>query len=167
MVTPHYLLNTEGFGKQAREFLQRLVRAYGRDAPGLLYGYKNEPHRTEIVSGRVAEVADTIASRLDAEERRLDAVIQGVDELWDVSLMKFIFELTNGSVKSNVAELQSSGLLETHQGAPMDARRRIDRMLDQARRGNIDPAEVHREMERWDLFEEYQDRFFEVFKRGR
>ena len=117
------------------------------------------------MSGDADEVANRIAARLDEEEKVLDAVIKGVDELWDVSLMKFIFELTNNSVRSNVADLQSSGLLETKQGIPNDARRRIDWMLDEARKGSVDPSDIHKELERWDLFGEYQDRFFELFKR--
>ncbi len=165
VVTPQYLLNTEGFGTEAREFLTHLQREYGPYSPGLLYGYKNEPEGTEIVSGDADEVANRIAARLDEEEKVLDAVIKGVDELWDVSLMKFIFELTNNSVRSNVADLQSSGLLETKQGIPNDARRRIDWMLDEARKGSVDPSDIHKELERWDLFGEYQDRFFELFKR--
>ena len=54
--------------------------------------------------------------------------------------------------------------MEMNDGVPTDARRRIDRMIDEARRGLIDPANIHRELERWGLFEEYQDRFFQLFK---
>lgn len=50
-------------------------------------------------------------------------------------------------------------------GVPEDARFRIETLLDQARRGEVEPAEVHRELERWDLFDEYQDRFLGLFKR--
>ena len=164
VVTPNYLMKTEGFGQNAREYLEQVERLYGQGSLGLLYTYKNEPSRMEIVSGGPDEVADRIGRDLDARERPLEAVIRGVDELWDVSLIKFIFELTNDSVGSNLAELRSSGLLEMNDGVPTDARRRIDRMIDEARRGRLDPAEIHRELERWGLFDEYQDRFFQLFR---
>ena len=44
----------------------------------------------EIISSRPEEVAERISQRIDRESRPLEAVILGVDELWDVSLMKFI-----------------------------------------------------------------------------
>jgi hypothetical protein len=103
---------------------------------------------------------------LDQEKRSLEAVIHGVDELWDVSLMKFIFELTNSSARSNFNELRSMGLLESRGGLPEEARRRIESMLDQARRGDLDPSVVHRELQRWGVFDEYEDRFLGLF-RGR
>ena len=165
VVTPSYLSRLEGFGENAREYLEQVVREHGRHAPGLLYAYRNEFSGTTIVSGGVGEVAGNIGSRLDREDRRLEAVIRGVDELWDVSLLKFIFDLTTRSARTNASELNAMGLLETREGVPQEARQRIDLMLQEARRGNMDPAAVHRELERWGLFEEYQDRFLRLFRR--
>ncbi|MBI4307102.1 MAG: hypothetical protein HY678_12360 [Chloroflexi bacterium] len=165
VVTPFYLARLEGFSESASRYLQNLIREYGPHAPGLLYSYKNEPSGTSIVSGSVNEVANRIRESLDREESPLESVILGVDELWDVSVMKFIFELTNASARSNFSELQSMGLLETRNGVPEDARRRIEWMLEQARNGNLDPSVLHRELERWNLFEEYQDRFLGLFRK--
>ena len=60
--------------------------------------------------------------------------------------------------------MHAQGLLRVDGGVPREARQRIERMLDAARRGTIDPGEVHREIERWDLFDEYQDRFLQLFR---
>ena len=49
---------------------------------------------------------------------------------------------------------------------PREARQRIESLFDEARRAHVDPSEVHRELLRWDLFDEYQDRFFDLFRRG-
>jgi hypothetical protein len=164
VVTPFYLSRMEGFGEDAAQYLEEMVREYGQDAPGLLYAYRNQDMKTSIVSGDATEVADRLHQRLDREDRRLEAVIRGVDELWDVSLMKFIFDLTSASVRSNVSELQTRGLLEMHGGVPQQARRRIEWLLNAAGRGDSDPSEVKRELDRWDVFDEYQDRFFSLFK---
>jgi hypothetical protein len=166
VVTPYYLSRLEGFSENASRYLQYLMREYGPGAPGLLYTYKNEPAGMSFVSGKAEEVAARLMESLDREQRSLEAVIHGVDELWDVSLMKFIFELTNSSARSNFNELHNMGLLESRGGIPEDARRRIEWMLDQARRGELDPSVVHRELERWGVFDEYEDRFLSLF-RGR
>lgn len=164
VVTPHYLLQHEGFGDNAERYLQSLIEEFGPDQPGLMYRYKNDGGETAVVSGSAAEVTQKIIDRLDKEHKPLEAVIRGSDDLWDVSLMKFIYELTSNSARSNAAELRTQGLLQMDGGVPRDARQRIERMLDEARRGNIEPGEVHREIERWDLFDEYQDRFLKLFR---
>ena len=165
VVTPYYLSRHEGFGEHAQEYLDHLLQEYGPDTPGLLYTYKNEAMETSVVTGTPDEVASRIGSRLDREERNLEAVVRGVDELWDVSLMKFIYNLTSSSVDSNVSELRGRGLLGMEDGVPREARQRIEMLIEQAREGTADPSDVHRELERWGLFEEYQDRFLNLFKR--
>ncbi len=165
VVTPYYLSHIEGFGANARKYLEEIMREYGAHAPGLLYTYSNERMGTTIVSGSASEVAGRIHQRLDKEDERLAAVIRGVDEMWDVSLMKFIHQLTDASARGNAGELHARGLLEIEDGVPRDARQRIERMLEEARQGHMDPSEVKRELDRWDLFEEYQDQFLGLFRR--
>ena len=164
VVTPYYLSRHEGFGEHAQEYLDYLLKEYGPDTPGLLYSYKNEAMETSIVSGTPQEVSSRIAGRLDREQRVLEAVVRGVDELWDVSLMKFIYDLTNSSVSGHVSDLSAQGLLRMEGGVPGDARQRIEQLLARARAGDVDPSEVQQELDRWGLFEEYQDRFLGLFK---
>lgn len=164
VVTPYYLLRHEGFGDNADRYLQRLAEEVGPDHPGLMYHYKNEGAETAVVSGSVEEVTRKIVDRLDRESKPLEAVITGSDDLWDLSLMKFIYDFTAYSAQANVSEMRAKGLLRTEGGVPMDARLRIERMIEEARRGQRDPRDVHREIEHWDLFDEYQDRFFTLFR---
>jgi hypothetical protein len=166
VVTPYYLSRHEGFGDHAQDYLNFLMQEYGPDAPGLLYTYKNEAMETSVVTGEPTEVAARIGERLDREQKALEAVVRGVDEMWDVSLMKFIYDLTDQSVQTNVEELRGRGLLGVEDGIPREARHRVERLMEMVRKGQVKPAEVHRELERWGLFEEYQDRFLSLF-RGR
>jgi hypothetical protein len=137
---------------------------HGENAPALLYTYKNEFVGTTIVSGVLSEIGARLSDRLDKEERDLEAVIRGVDEHWDLSVLKFIFELTNSSVGGNVSDFQQRGLLDTRDGLPRDARNRLEQMFGQARRGEIAASEIHSELERWGVFEEYEDRFLSLFR---
>ena len=164
VVTPYYLLRHEGFGDNADRYLQRLAEVVGADHPGLMYHYKNEGAETAVVAGTVEEVTRKIVDRLDRESKPLEAVITGSDDLWDLSLMKFIYDLTTQSAQANVSEMRAQGLLRTEGGVPMEARLRIERLIEEARRGQREPRDVHREIERWGLFDEYQDRFFTLFR---
>ena len=164
VVTPHYLMNHEGFGENAEKFLRNLIKEYGPDQPGLMYRYKNDGGDTSVVSGSVDEVTKRIVEKLDKENKPLEAVIRGPDDLWDVSLMKFIYELTARSAHLNANEMRSHGLLDMEANVPRDAHRRIDLMFVEAQKGNLEPKEIHKELQRWDLFDEYQDKFLQLFK---
>jgi hypothetical protein len=166
IVTPTYMLSLEGFGNDARQYMESMVRQYGPNSPGLLYQYRNEPGDLEIVGGEANVVARRIADDLDQRGVGAAAVIVGTDDLWDLSLMKFIYDYTTASLSANVDEIQAMGLLDPHPDVevPRGAVQRIESLFRQAERGS-DPQDLHQELSRWGLFEHYQDRFLSLFRR--
>ncbi len=44
------------------------------------------------------------------------------------------------------------------------ARKRIDELFKQAYSGKVRAQDLHKELNDWDLFDEYQDQFFSIFK---
>jgi len=168
VVTPYYMINLEGFSEAARRYFQMESQRVGSQTPGLLYSYRNEPRDPSIVSGGVQEVANRIIQDLDRRGDSLAAVLRGPDELWDLAVLKFIYELTTRSLATNVQELYARRLLDMDtQGIPRDARERIEEMFREVRRGNLDPSALKVELDRWDLFPEYEDRFLSLFRRRR
>ena len=165
IVTPSYLINLEGFSRQARRFIEMMAEKYPHE-PGIFYTYKNEPKEMNIVSGPMKEVVDKINQQIDSQRDPLSAIIKGVEELWDVSLLKFTYELTRSSVDSNVAELERSGLLNVDAGGvPRDARNHIEELFEKTKREPSWAPELVAELRRWSLFYEYQDRFLSLFKK--
>ena len=163
VVTPGYMLNIEGFGDNARNYFKRLIFEQGPNVPGILYNYRNEQENLNIVSGTVLSVMDKIEK--DIGDDPLVGIIRGIDELWDVSLLKFIHDLTSRSLEGNVRDLQGSGLLNVDSsGATYDARRRIEDMFQRVAANTADPDDLRRELERWGLFSEYEDRFLQLFR---
>ena len=80
--------------------------------------------------------------------------------------MKFIHEITQHSVQRNLMQLSSQGLLDVDAGGvPMDARLRIEELFKLLTKGEIEPSMLRDELERWGLFDDYQDRFLSVFRR--
>ncbi len=166
VVTPAYLLNLEGFSEHARRYLEMVMGEHGPHAPGLFYGYKNEPSEMNIVTLDLESVVRHLQADLDREGGTLSAIVKGVDDLWDVSLLKFIFEMTSNSVRSNVFEMGSKGLLSVDgRGVPADARLSIEQLFQQAAKGDLDPSTLKTELDRWGLFDEYEDRFLRLFRR--
>ncbi|MCL2706909.1 MAG: hypothetical protein FWE97_01905 [Dehalococcoidia bacterium] len=165
IVTPYYLSRLDGFSVDARRYFSKLIEVHGPDAPGVYYTYRNEHLNTDVVSDSIDKVIDRINAEIDERNDPLAAVIRGDDTLWDVALMKFIFEITRASANWNIKELRARGLLGVVDGIPTGARANIETMFHSLKDGLIEPRELQSELERWGLFEEYQDRFLEVFRR--
>jgi len=168
IVTPYYLSRLEGFSSEAKRYFDTLMRTHGPNAPGLFYSYRNEPKELTIVSEDLLAVVDKLNTEIDKRADPLTSIIKGEDELWDVSLMKFIYEMTKSSLHDNLSQMEARGLLDTDtSGIPVDARLRIDELFRKVARGEIEPRQLKEELDRWGLFEEYEDRFFAIFKKER
>jgi hypothetical protein len=166
IVTPYYLTHLEGFGASAKRYLEMLIATIGGHAPGLLYSYRNEPKELNIVSEKLAVVVARLNADLDRKGDPLVSVIRAEDVLWDVSLMKFIFELTRHSLSSNMQEMGDRGLFnQDAAGVPADARRRIEDLFQRVAQGTADPSELKAEIDNWGLWEAYQDRVLGLFRR--
>lgn len=166
IVTPTYAMNLQGFSSEAYEYFQSVAMQAGPNSPGLLYQYKNETGNTEIVSGAASEIANKISGNLERKKEDMSVVMVGVDQLWDVALLKFIYEFTSSSLFGNIQDLK--GLLDPQEsvgGVPRAAVEQIDRLFREVDQG-ANPEILKRELDRWGLFDFYQDRFLDLF-RGR
>lgn len=163
VITTDFLYKMSGFGDEAKSYLKELNKVLERNEPALLYSYKNESTDLEIVSGNPNEVSERIKKRL-INKKSNHTVIRGVNSLWDVSLFKFIFDYTKKSSKNNFDELNKSGLLEIKNGVPHSERKRIEGLFKLAKDGKVKFEDVHKELNEWGLFEEYQDQFFSLIK---
>ena len=160
-------MNLEGFSPEAYEYIRHAARSLGPNHPGILYRYKNQAENFDIVSGEPSEIAHQIADDLEERKDNLSVVMVGVDEWWDVALLKFIYEFTSRSAGRNVGEMSARGLLdpqEAFDGAPRAAINDIERLFRDAERGG-DKQRLERELVRWGLFDHYQDRFLALFRR--
>jgi hypothetical protein len=165
IVTPYYLTHLEGFSYDARQYFQKLLMMHGPNAPGLFYTYKNESKGLNIVSDKLPAVIEKLNTEIDQKDDPLATIIKGQDDLWDVSLLKFIYEITSRSVHDNVAQMGSMGMFGKSQGGvPVGVRQTIEDMFQQAWRGEIKSYELEQELNRWGVFDEYQDRFFSLVK---
>ena len=167
VVTPTYAMNLSGFSPEAYDYFRDVARESGPNSPGILYQYKNEAGEMDIVSGNPSEIAHKISGDLDGRQEDLAVVMVGVDELWDIALLKFIYEFTSSSVVGNTREFQSRGLLEPQHalgGVPAVAVQVIERLFHEVSQG-ANPDMLKRELDRWGLFDAYQDRFLSLFRK--
>lgn len=166
IVTPSYLSRVQGFSGEARKYFEMLMTHYDPNSPGLFYAYRNEPKELNVVSDNLPSVVAKLNADIDQKGDPLTSIIKGEDTLWDVSIFKFIYELTRHSVEHNMQQFNQRGLLKMDaSGLPADARIRIEHLFELVEKGELEPADLKNELDRWGVFEEYQDRFLAMFKR--
>ena len=114
IVTPeHYArLLLEGFGDKAQRYVDQL-RDRMRDAAVLRYGFQFR--KSDVTENRVSDSLEVVIARtkqkVDAAEEPLSAIIQGVDDAWEVCLLKFTIDLIERSAGGNVGDFRRRGLL--------------------------------------------------------
>lgn len=102
----------EGFGEEADRYAEWLSR-HGEEMAILKYGFKFT--RTDlsesVVRDSIEAVGDRVASEVEQSGDPLSAVIQGVDDAWEVCLLKFSIDLVQGSAGDNTDDFRNQGLL--------------------------------------------------------
>tara|TARA_B100001179_G_C18242638_1_gene254774 strand:- start:61 stop:462 length:402 start_codon:yes stop_codon:yes gene_type:complete len=133
-----------------------------------MYEYKNKPENLEIVGGLPTEIAHNISKDLNSRQEEMSVVMVGVDELWDVALLKFIYEFTASSVSSNVQDFTSRGLLTPRNdlgGIPAAAAQQLEALFQEVEQGDRASVDIlKQELDRWGVFPFYQDRFLSLFR---
>ncbi len=167
IITPTYYENEllEGFGHEARQYVDWL-RRHAKDLHILQYGFKLQKReiRETIFGGNIEEITEQIKQTVSSGSDPLAAVVRGVDDLWDVCLLKLMVDVALDSAPVNLQELNRRRLLADAGGVPRAVRQEIERKFSQAARNPTRIQSLHTQLHRYGLFEEYEDRFFALVK---
>lgn len=171
IITPEAYSKTllEGFGEEASKYVEWL-REHEKEIRVILqYGYqlKQEKFSEHVVTDNVKAVTERIRAEVKASQDPFSAVVVGVETPWDVCLVKLFHEVVQKSAALNVMDLNKRHLLEDSNGAPMWVRNEIEEAFVAAGHSPNQIGNLSRTLEKYGLFEEYQDRFFALVKRSR
>jgi hypothetical protein len=114
ILTPeHYCrLLLEGFGEKAAKYAE-LLRERTRDMAVLRYGFQFR--KTDVVENRVRDTMEAVVERtrqqVEGSDEPLSAVIQGVDDAWEVCVLKFTIDLIERSSGNNLGDFRRRGLV--------------------------------------------------------
>ena len=105
-------LSFEGFGDQAEEFADWFSRQEGT-AAFLKYGFnfKQRNIQESIVHDPIDDVRERVLKQVADSNNPLNAVIEGVDDTWEISLLRFTVEMIQKSHGINVFDFKRRGLL--------------------------------------------------------
>ena len=102
----------EGFSEQADAFTDWMKKS-GADMQILKYGFSfRKSNVTEdVVHEPLDAVRDRVMDQAGVKSNPLSAVIQGVDDTWEISLLKFTIEMIQKSQGINLFDFKRRGLL--------------------------------------------------------
>ena len=109
-------IELEGFNDSARARLVAMVdkfREQGKDLAFLQYGFQFK--RGQVQEEIIHDSMDAVRERVLEDIRRTGnparAVIEGVDDAWEVSILKFSFEMILRSHEINAFDFKRRGML--------------------------------------------------------
>ena len=114
IITPQNMskLLLEGFGDQGRRFAEQ-ISAQGTRFAFLKYGFRVS--KSDIRSYDVHESLENVAGKLKVELQQknepLTALLTGVDDGWEVCLLKFMIDLISSSAPGNLGDFRERGML--------------------------------------------------------
>jgi hypothetical protein len=114
ILTPeHYCrLLLEGFGEKAQRYVDQL-RDHLRNVAVLRYGFQFR--KTDVTENTVRDSIEAVIARtklrVEHSDEPLSAVIHGVDDGWEVCLLKFTIDLIERSTGGNIGDFRKQGLL--------------------------------------------------------
>lgn len=102
----------EGFGAAAREYYE-FLKANEEHLRILQYGYhlKRDNFSEQIVTDRLSVVAARVKAAVEASGDQFAAVVECVDEPWDVALVELWRREVRRSALGNIRDLQRNGKL--------------------------------------------------------
>ncbi len=114
ILTPEHFtrLLLDGFGEKAERYIDQL-REQARNIAVLRYGFQFR--KTDVTERTFRDSVETVIARTKSEvedmQEPLSAVIQGVDDAWEVCLLKFTIDMIERSSDRNIGDFRKRGLI--------------------------------------------------------
>jgi hypothetical protein len=114
IIAPMYFakLLVDGFGERAQAYAE-FISGHSAGLAFLKYGFrfKKNEIRSYEVHEPMAAVIDQVRAQVAMRDDPLAAILVGIDDAWEVSLMKFMIDFIGQSAPENMQELRKRGLL--------------------------------------------------------
>ena len=159
IITPQHFeeIMLEGFGESEASQYADWLAHNAKDLMLLKYGFaiKKVSTNDHIVSETLPIVIDQVTTQLKENPDPLGALIVGVEEPWEVCLIKLMTEVVQQSAPQNAQDLRRD---------PTGARQEIEQMFNAVQQRRVPVAQLSALLEKHNMFDEYQDRFFALVR---
>ena len=159
----------EGFSPEARAFLQHIIETE-KDIRILRYGYtlSRETFSEDAVRRPVKEVLEDATKEIRGQHDPYHALVHGIDDPWDMSLVPLFRTIVLSSVSKNLYEMTQQNLFETKRnGLTLDVRQEIESAFSAAMKDSSLIQPLGKLLQKYNVFEVYEERFFSLINRTR
>ncbi len=155
----------EGFGEEATRYADWL-REHEKNVHILRYGYtlKQEAYSEETITDSVAAVLERVKAGVKQSADAFAAVIKGVDEPWDVCLVKLFWTIVQQSAQANILEMARHRMFEVRDGLPYPVRQEIERAFTAAAGDASLVKSLGRLLQKHEVFDQFEERFFALVR---
>lgn len=165
IITPQHFAQQilNGFGEEAKAYADWLSQ-HGDFIKIVQYGLqiKKEEIKEETVSGTLDEVIGRVIG-IAENSREVSTVIQGVENMWEISLMKFMENYIASSVSKNFQEMQSHQQVLMEQ-EETNVRQAIEEEFYESRGHRQKIVDLGSKLQDMGLFAKYEDRFYALLR---
>jgi hypothetical protein len=149
--------NLEGFSEEQAARYMAWLQRFEKNLTILKYGFKirKEEIQTELVYRPIDEVLDTLKADVLQRDQPMESVIRGVEEPWEVCLIKLMVEMVERSITGNASDLQRD---------PNGYHAEIEKAFSEAARDRSKIDSLAALLKARNLFEHYEDRFFSLIR---
>lgn len=162
IITPQSFLETalEGFSDAESRAYVDWLREHERDLLILKYGFNLRKQETseQLITDRIEAVVDRAKADLTARQNPLSALLVGVDEPWEVCLLKLMVDLVQQSGPHHAREIGRD---------PQGHHHEIDRLFREAARDRSRVEPLAARLRELRLFGQYEDRFYALVRAAR
>jgi len=160
IITPGHFAQQllDGFGDEAQEYADWLVQ-HNEMVQILKYGlqFRKEHVTTEEASSPIDDVIEQVKATVEQDTHPLNAIVVGDDDLWEVSLLKFLRDYIEQSAPVNIRDFRQLNA-EEH----MEQQREIEMEFRLAQQDRKRIQALGDKLQRLGIFERYEDRFYSL-----
>lgn len=164
ILTPDHLASTdmEGFEDQESERFLSWLRENQPDLRLLHYGFSlsKQEVKDTVLTTSIEQVEENVLAEVARKNDTASAVLRGVEQPWEVCLLKLMMELVEKSAPGHVKDLQQRNLLPN----PNRTQVEIESEFEAAARDRSRIPYLQKRLRELGVFEQFQDRFFQLVR---
>lgn len=169
IITPQAYAETfmEGFGEEANRYIDWLRQNESESNLHILqYGYslKQESFSEHVITGDLKTVVKRVEEETKAKNDPLSAVVIGVDEPWDVCLVKLFWEVIRSSAKTNISDMNNRHLFDSSEAAKARLITELEKDFLAASKDSTLVNALGEKLQKHKIFDHFEDRFFSLVK---
>ena len=159
ILTPQHLAENilEGFEEAQAGAYMDWLKDHEKELLIIQYGFKvkKETVNDHLVTDALPAVLERVRQELNAKDNPMDALLVGVDEPWEVCLLKLLVDMVQQAAPVHYRELRQD---------PAGARHEIEAAFRAASRDAALIPLLAKTLQRHNLFKDYEDRFFALVR---